>query len=559
AFDAGGRAWIAGGTGLARWDALHGRFTAVPAMRGARVHAFDFDGADDLWLHRMTGLEHYRREGDRWTRIAQVGVASGLPAIESAALRVDALHRVWLSTRRGLFRWDPRTRLLRRFGVEDGLLGQEFVDRALALTPTGTLAASTVDGAVVLLDTRAPETPAHAPALRVDGIDVRREGRWQALPASGVVLRPDDHEWRVRVRLLSYDAPSATRYWTRLEGFDRGWVAQDGPERAFTGLPAGRYTLRVRAVDAAGNRGREQLLRVRVLPPWWRSGWMVAALLLASALVLWRVRRAWEERDARRQALQRIEHDRALAQAASQAKTDFLATFGHEVRTPMTGVLGMSELLLAMPLPALQRGYAESIRGAGQHLLRLVDDALDLARIEAGRLELVEADFDFHALLDEVRALFAPLAARKALAFDCVLAPALPRMLRGDGHRVRQILLNLCSNAIKFTEHGSVSLRAHPLSVGVRVEVHDTGPGLDAKARAKLFRRFQQADGARTAARHGGSGLGLAICRELAMAMGGDIGVESAAGAGSVFRADLPLPAGTASASGIATASPHRH
>jgi ligand-binding sensor domain-containing protein/signal transduction histidine kinase/CheY-like chemotaxis protein len=541
AFDAGGRLWIAGGMGLARWDALRGHFVSIPELRGARVHAFGFDGADDLWLQRITGLEHYRRADDRWTRMARVSVAQQLPAVEGADLRIDAAHRVWLSTRRGLFRWDPRARRLQRFGVAEGLLSQELEDHALALTPAGAIATTTIDGVVMLFDTRAKDSAPATSTLRIDGFDVRRQGRWQPWPArTAVVLRPGDHEWRVRLRLLAYDAPAAARYWTRLDGFDRGWIAQ-GDERVFAGLPAGRYVLHARAVDAAGNAAREQVLRLQVLPPWWRSGWMAAVLMIACALLLWRAVRTWKADEARAQALERIAHDRELARAASDAKSEFLATFGHEVRTPMTGVLGMTELLLDTSLAHQQRTYAESIRGAGQHLLRLVDDALDLARIEAGKLELVDADFDLHALLREVGALFAPVARAKGIVFECAIAPALPRMVRGDGHRVRQILLNLCSNAIKFTAQGRVTLRGHALASGVRLEVQDTGPGMEARIQNRLFQRFEQADGARTAVRYGGSGLGLAICRELATAMGGSIDVDSRPGAGSTFRVDLPL------------------
>jgi signal transduction histidine kinase/CheY-like chemotaxis protein len=546
AFDGGGRPWIAGGMGLARWDAVHGRFVPVPELRGTRVHAFGFDGDDALWLQRITGLEHYRRIDDRWTRVARVSVSQRLPAVEGADLRIDASHRVWLSTRRGLFRWDPRTHRLQRSGVAEGLLSQEFQDHALTLTPTGTLAATTIDGVVMLFDTRIKDPAPGTPTLRIDGVDVRRQGRWRPWPArTALKLRPGDDEWRVRLRLLAYDAPAATRYWTRLDGFDRGWIAQGG-ERVFAGLPAGRYVLHARAVDAAGNAAREEVMRFQVLPPWWRSGWMAAAVLIACALLLWRAVRAWDAHEARAQALERIAHDRELARAASDAKSEFLATFGHEVRTPMTGVLGMTELLLGTSLVPQQRSYAESIRGAGQHLLRLMDDALDLARIEAGKLELVAADFDLHALLAEVRTLFAPIARGKGVEFSCVVAAAVPRTVHGDGHRVRQILLNLCSNAIKFTAQGRITLRTHAAAGGVRLEVHDTGPGMDAEAQARLFRRFEQADGARTTARYGGSGLGLAICRELATAMGGSIGVDSRPGVGSTFRVDLPLlPAGT--------------
>ena len=208
----------------------------------------------------------------------------------------------------------------------------------------------------------------------------------------------------------------------------------------------------------------------------------------------------------------------------------------------MTGVLGMSELLLATPLDPRQRSYIESIRRAGEHLMRLVNDALDLARIEAGKLELETHDFDLRALVAEVAALMAPVAEQRGLAFHVGIAEGAPAGLRGDPVRVRQILLNLLGNAVKFTDRGEVALEVRPrLEGGVGFAVRDTGPGLNDEQKQRLFRRFEQADGARTTARYGGSGLGLAICQELAVAMGGHIGVQSTPGEGAAFSVELPL------------------
>jgi len=190
-----------------------------------------------------------------------------------------------------------------------------------------------------------------------------------------------------------------------------------------------------------------------------------------------------------------------------------------------------------------QRGNVDAIRRAGEHLLRLVNDALDLARIEAGKLQLSNADFALRPLLDEVAALMAPVAERKGLAFIDGIAADAPAALHGDRTRVQQILLNLVGNAVKFTEAGHVALEAFPLAPqGVRFVVADTGPGLDAEQQARLFRRFEQADGARTATRYGGSGLGLSISQELAAAMGGRIAIESEPGTGTRFIVELPLP-----------------
>src|SRR5690606_19993391 len=278
------------------------------------------------------------------------------------------------------------------------------------------------------------------------------------------------------------------------------------------------------------------------------TGWALAAMALAALLLLWKAAIDYRSRLRRRHAWQMTEHQREVAEQASEAKSRFLATLGHEVRTPMTGVLGMSELLLGTELDARQRGYTESIRNAGNHLMRLVNDALDLARIEAGKLELDARPFDLHALVRDVVALMAPVARKRGLGFEQSLAADIPRWVRGDAVRLRQILLNLLGNAIKFTDHGEVSLRVEASPGGVRAVVGDTGPGLNEEQKRRLFRRFEQAEGARTAARYGGSGLGLAICQELADVMGGKIEVDSAPGQGTRFSLVLPLPAAEAPA-----------
>jgi signal transduction histidine kinase/CheY-like chemotaxis protein/sugar lactone lactonase YvrE len=546
AFAPDGALWIAGDRGVSLWHRQRGRFEPVAAMGDGRVYALAFDGADTLWLSRLTGLEQYRRIDGAWRGSARAGPEVGIPAVEAAGMVIDRGHRVWLSTTRGLFRWDPANRHLHRIGVQDGLSSQEFEARSITLTDAGVLAATTSDGGVVLVDTTAPDPAPAQPDLRIDQVAVRREGRWQPLPAAGAIeLPPQLRELRVRTRLLAYADPLANRYDSRLEGYDRDWVGQGASgERIFSGLQPGDYVLHLRASDAAGNRSQEQVLRWRVLPPWWRTPWALAGLAALVALLLWWAAAAYRQRLKQRHALQLIAHERELAEQASLAKTRFLATLGHEVRTPMTGVLGMSELLLGTRLDARQRGYTESIRRAGNHLLRLVNDALDLARIEAGKLDLDAQPFALHALLAEVVALQAPVARQKGLRFVQQVEAGVPGALLGDAMRIKQVLLNLVGNAIKFTERGEVGLRVAALSPhGVRFTISDTGPGLDAGQQARLFQRFEQAEGMRTAARHGGSGLGLAISQELAAAMGGRIAVDSAPGAGARFIVDLPLPA----------------
>ena len=538
-----GDVWIAGGDGVARLDTGNDRFVPMPEFGGERVYAIAFDGDDSVWLQRQSGLVQYHLRDGRWQAGVQVDAAHGMPAVGASGMQVDHRQRVWLSTSRGLYRYDPASRNLRRHGMRDGS-SQEFLDRALAMDAQGVLAAATADGGIVLVDTAAADPAALVPSLRFDRVSVRRDGDWRDMPIrSQLQLARDDREFRIRARLLSFDDPESNRYWSKLDGFDRDWIALGSSgDRTFTGLAPGDYVLRIRARDAAGNAAREQQVGFTVPPPWWRSWWAQALFALAVLLALAGVAASYRARLKRRHAMQLTEAKRELAEHASDAKSRFLATLGHEVRTPMTGVLGMSELLRGSRLDDRQRSQVEAIQRAGEHLLRLVNDALDLARIEAGKLELAPTDFVLRSLLDEVAGLMAPMAERKQLAFVDAVSPEVPLAVHGDRTRIQQILLNLLGNAIKFTESGHVALETTALSPqGLRFVVSDSGPGLSAEQQSRLFRRFEQAEGARTASRYGGSGLGLAISQELAAAMGGRIVVESAPGKGTRFVVDLPL------------------
>ncbi|MCF7222517.1 hybrid sensor histidine kinase/response regulator [Marilutibacter chinensis] len=565
-FDPDGVPWVAADAGILRLAADGRRFEPVPGLAGDRVYGFDFEGPDHLWLQRLAGLERYRRDGDRWVPLARVGAEHEIPAIEGRGLHVDVRGRVWLATARGLYRWDHQAGRLRRFGLADGLSSHQFVDHSTVLTPDGLLAGALDDGGVVLVDSSAGDPPPLQPRLQWDAVEVRRDGRWRTVGHEALqALTAADRELRMQFRLMAFDDPEAIRYFTRLDGYDPDWVGHGSRgEREFSGLAPGSYTLRARADDALGNASAEQILHFTVQPPWWNTPAAWAGFGGLAVLLLWWASDVYRDRLRQLHARERAEHEREIATQASLAKTRFLATLGHEVRTPMTGVLGMSELLLGTDLDAEQREFAESIKQAGEHLLRLVNDALDLARIESGKLELMVAPFELERLLREVVGLNAPLARAKGLEFVSRLSGDLPRRVDGDAKRVRQILLNLLGNAIKFTAVGHVGLHvARDAGGGLRFTVEDTGPGLSEEQQGRLFRRFEQAEGARTADRYGGSGLGLAICHELVEAMGGRIEVDSAPGRGARFHVVLPFAesaAATANEAGTAgtaaTASP---
>jgi PAS domain S-box-containing protein len=236
-----------------------------------------------------------------------------------------------------------------------------------------------------------------------------------------------------------------------------------------------------------------------------------------------------------------LEEARAKAESASEAKSRFLATVSHEFRTPLNGILGTADLLGDTRLEPEQSAYLRALQTSGRALLGLVDEILDLTRVEAGKLELADAPFDPARLVEDVAELMAPRAQGKSIDIAAFISPDLPQMLRGDEERIRQILVNLVGNAVKFTSIGGVAVRA---SVGARGElvlaVEDTGPGVAADRQQAIFLEFEQAD-AETGRQHGGTGLGLAIVRRLVEAMGGKISLASSSGNGSIFSVSLPL------------------
>ncbi|AVP98971.1 hypothetical protein C7S18_18115 [Ahniella affigens] len=532
------RMWLADGQGLRVFDPacaclrgvegiLH-RVETFAFIDRTRLLAFSAGELIELEIVDATHLRERRR----------LGAADGLPPTAAASLLPVAKERFWLTTARGLYDIDLHRGRALQIAPHLGSALQ-FGLRPTAQVRDGVFLDATLSG-VMRTRTVSSGLQLPAPVLRLQAATVEHDdGSRSQWPAGGVwSLAHDDRNLQVSARLLSLLEASGNRYWYWLEGSESGYgQASDHPFREFARLPPGDYRLHVRAENSVGMPASVELIQnLIVRPPWWRT-WVAYAgyAVLVIALVLL-ILKAYQRQLKARHHLQMQAMRAELAAKADQAKTEFLADIGHEIRTPMSGVLGMADLLLGESLTDTQNRWVQTIKRSGQYMLSLINDLLDLSRIEAGQLLLTPTPVRLAELLHDVAQMEASLLAAKqqTLQIDC--PPTLE--LQVDGKRLRQILINLLGNACKFTPHGgAIRIVVTVSDTEIEIAVHDQGPGLSADERARLFARFAQTDLGRS---QGGSGLGLAICQRLVHAMAGTINLVSEPGQGSTFVVQLP-------------------
>ena len=464
---------------------------------------------------------------------------------EVASIQADRSGRIWLSTGQGLDCYDPRTRQLRTFGPAEGFLGEGAQEIATCLDPTGTLWVGTHQG--LMRHQAAGAYPNRLPPLtRLTGLKLFLR---DTVAAPGLELAHDQNQLSFDYIGLSLTNPGAVRYRYQLQGFDHTWQGPVASTSAtYTNLPPGNYTF---AVKAANNEGvwnaRAATYSFSIRPPWWRTWWAYLGYAGLFGLMLYGVRHSTRARERQRADRELERQTLNYLRELDRVKTDFFTNVSHEFRTPLTLILGPAEELVAEGPDAPTRQRGGMVLRNARKLLQLINQLLDLSKLEAGALRLHPRAGDVAALARRLVASFESLADSKQIELRCE-APARPLPLVFDLEKLEDVLINLLSNALRFTPTGGkvvVALAEIPGTSaepagGVELTVRDTGPGIAAQDLPHLFERFYQAEHPASDQLRTGTGIGLALVRELVTLHGGTVSAASEPGNGATFTVRLP-------------------
>ncbi|HEX8326750.1 MAG TPA: two-component regulator propeller domain-containing protein [Hymenobacter sp.] len=528
--------------GLVRLDPATDTFQPVPSQPDRlSIGSISEDERGNLWLGSI-GRGLLRYDG---RRLQSFGPQTGLQSNNPFFVQCDGLGHVWLGTNLGLDCFDIRTGRARSYGLAEGFAGQETNQNAVLPDDGGQLWVGTING-LMHYDPALARPNRAAPRTLVSGLRIFLK---DTVLAPNLALPHQLNHLTFDYIGVSLTNPSQVRYQYRLAGFESAWV---GPLKTtsatYTNLPPGDYSFQVRAANNDGVWNRQPAAYAfTIRAPWWRAWWAYLLYAGGFGLIIYGVRAFTKARE-RDRADRRLEHQ-ALAhlQELDRVKTDFFTNVSHELRTPLTLILGPAENLATEPADPAVRQQGGLVLRHARKLLTLINQLLDLSKLEAGALRLLPTSGDAAAAVRQLAASFSSLAQSRGLVLRCD-APAQPVPLVFDAAKLDDILTNLLANAVRFTPPGglvTVTVTETPSSVaapsgGVAIAVHDTGPGIAPEDQPHLFDRFYQTSESVATGYGAGTGIGLALVRELTALHGGHVSVTSEVGVGSTFTVHLP-------------------
>jgi signal transduction histidine kinase/ligand-binding sensor domain-containing protein/CheY-like chemotaxis protein len=569
--DKSGTLWVGTNQGLNRFDREMDRFTVYfhgehdPAsISHEGIDAIHEDRQGNLWIGTRRGLD---RVDEKRGSFEAFTIRDGLADDYIEAMQEDSSGNLWLATHEGLSELRKQTKTFQNYSQADGLPGDfqnpgggELSD----VSPAGELVFGSAHGLTVFNPNRVAVNTFRPPVVLTDFLlfnqpvvpSAKSPLRQPIWATHAITLDHEQNIFTLEFASLSYVAPERNRYRYKLEGLEKDWneVGEDRRLATYNSLPPRKYVFRVQGSndDLVWNETGVHL-DITVLPPWWATWWFRSIAFLSAACLVfaayqWRIRslrfaahRLEIQVDQRTREL-RLARD--AAETANRAKSAFLAHMSHELRTPLNAILGFSRLMRDNEASAKQREDLDRINRSGEHLLSLINNVLDLAKVESGRAELHIEACDLKRLVDEIMEMMGVRAREKNLALRLHTAPEFPRVAKTDAGKLRQVLINLLGNAIKFTEKGFVELRLSSRAaegaqhVLLTFEVEDTGIGISPEDQQRIFDAFAQVG------KQGiqkGTGLGLTISRQFVELMGGTIEIASAPGKGTCFRVELPV------------------
>ncbi|WP_432734810.1 two-component regulator propeller domain-containing protein [Maridesulfovibrio sp. FT414] len=568
--------WVCTNEGLALMDREKGTFKHFkhdpenPAsISNNRVTPIAEAADGSLWVGTDKGLNRFDPVSGTFTRYME---KDGLANDGIQGLCLDSEGKVWVSTFKGISTLDPVSGKIWNFGLSDGLQGIEYWINSYNRGQSGMIYFGGLKG-MNMFDPRDIKINPTPPPVVITGLNIMNSPAQLGANISEtkeITLSWKDSMFTFAFAALDYQNPRLNQYKYRLEGFHNEWIDASAEATAtFTNFDHGRYIFRVIASNSDGvwnDTGTS--VKIRIIPPFWKTWWFISlAVLTLTTVVIIIVQLRFrairqkgeelaklvdektadlnEEIQEHKKTEEQLEQAIIRAEEANEAKSAFLASMSHEIRTPLNSIIGVADLLKNTPMSEEQAEYVNIFESSGEILLSIINDILDFSKIEANHVTLETIPVDLLQEVESIIGLQTTAAVIRNIELICRIKPDVPEFVLGDPTRLRQILLNILSNAVKFTSCGEVGITVERSvergSDDISFIISDTGIGISPDKLEAIFAPFSQADSS-TTRKFGGSGLGLSISKKLTELMGGTISATSIPGKGSTFTITLPLP-----------------